>query len=259
MNTFVSLKTNAIAERRSTENEQATPRLKSFKDYYFGTIFRPRRTFDALMADDRRLSFGLIALSINAVLYTLVYIFLSAGGGAPSSFTPWLAIPAEVYYDYNRFFLAPSMFLCWILAAGVAQLLSRLFAGEGSFEDTLSVLGFGISIACLASLLHDLPDSFLGAIGLLNLREYEVALNTPTIWRASCSAHPARPGDFHRRACVSCVPVRLLYLQPVTTACRRRQTNDDLPSLSLRNSNQGVPGRLPVGVVPKYGAYLLCG
>ena len=88
-----------------------------------------------------------------------------------------------MYYHYNRLILAPSMFGCWILAAGTAQLLSRTFAGKGSFEDNLSVLGFGIGVASLASLLHDLPDSFLGAIGLLDLRAYEVALNSPTIWR----------------------------------------------------------------------------
>jgi hypothetical protein len=157
--------------------------MNSFRDYYLGVIIRPRRTFDALISDSRRLKFGLLALSINAALYTLVYVFLSAGGGAPSSFTPWLAIPAEVYYYYNQFFLVPSMFACWILAAGVAQLLSRPFSGKGSFEDNLSVLGFAISISSLASLLHDLPDTFLGAIGILNLREYEVALNSPTIWR----------------------------------------------------------------------------
>lgn len=164
-------------------NEQILPTLKSFNDYYFGTILRPRRTFEALLADDRRLKFGLLALLISVVLYTLVYVFLTIGGGAPSSFTPFLAIPKEVYYSYNRFFLAPSMFMGWILAAGVAQLLSRPFAGKGSFEDMLSVFGFGIGIACLASLAHDLPDTFLGAIGLLNLKEYEVALNSPTIWR----------------------------------------------------------------------------
>jgi hypothetical protein len=157
--------------------------MKSFRDYYFGIIIRPRRTFDVLVSDSRRLRFGLWAILINIILYTLVYIFLTIGGGAPSSFTPWLAIPAEVYYPYNRFFLAPSMFAGWILAAGVAQLLSRPFSGKGSFEDNLSVFGFAISIASLASLLHDLPDSFLGAIGVINLSEYEVALNSPTIWR----------------------------------------------------------------------------
>lgn len=157
--------------------------MNSFMDYYIGVILRPRRTFDALMNDSRRLKFGFMAFGVNAVLYTLVYVFLSIGGGAPSSFTTGLAIPKDVYYFYNQFFLAPSMFACWLLAAGVAQLMSRPFSGKGSFEDNLSVLGFSISIACLASLLHDLPDSFLGAIGILDLREYEVVLNSPTIWR----------------------------------------------------------------------------
>jgi hypothetical protein len=157
--------------------------MMSFKDYYLGTLFRPRRTFEALLAYSRRLKFGILALAIDAFLYTLVYIFLTAGGGAPSSFKPWLAVPADVYYYYNRFWLAPSMFGCWILAAGVAQLLSRPFAGKGSFEDTLSVFGFGITLATLLALFHDLPDSTLGAIGLLNLREYELALNSPAIWR----------------------------------------------------------------------------
>jgi hypothetical protein len=157
--------------------------MKQFFVYYLGVILRPGRTFDLLRSDDHRLRFGLVAVSINAALYTLVYILLTMGGGAPSSFTPWLAIPKELYYYYNQFMLAPSMFLAWIAAAGVAQLLSRPISGKGSFEDTLSVLGFGISIACLASLLHDLPDSFLGAIGVLDQHEYEIALNSPTVWR----------------------------------------------------------------------------
>lgn len=164
------------------ERPHVTPAL-SFSDYYLGTFVRPRRTFAALMQDGRRLRFGATALAINAVLYTLVYVFLARAGGAPSSFTPWLAIPAEVYYQYNQFFLAPSMAMCWILAAGVAQLMSRLFGGIGSFEDTVSVLGFAIGIASLAALAHDLPDSFLGAIGVLDLRWYETALNSPTVWR----------------------------------------------------------------------------
>ncbi len=135
------------------------------------------------MTDPRRLRFGWLAVGINIVLYTLVYIFLTAGGGAPSTATPWLAIPKDAYYAYDRFMLAPSVFMGWVLAAGIAQLLSRPFGGKGTFEDLLSVFGFAISVASLASLLHDLPDSFLGAIGVLNLREYEVILNSPTIWR----------------------------------------------------------------------------
>ena len=164
-------------------NKTTGPNTMSFTSYLVGTLLQPRKTFELLMTDTRRLKFGLAAISINALVYTLVYVFLTIGGGAPSSFTPWLAVPKEVYYFYNRFWLAPSMFCCWILAAGVAHLLSKLFSGQGSFEDTLSALGFGILIATSFATLHDLTDSFLGAIGLLDLRWYEVALNSPTIWR----------------------------------------------------------------------------
>lgn len=157
--------------------------MPSLGSYYLGSLLRPRRTFDALLADPRRLTFGLLAVAINAVLYTLVYIFLTMRGGAPSSFTPWLNIPKEVYYSYDRFILAPSMFGAWILAAGVAQLLSKLFGGNGSFEDNLSVFGVAIGVSSLFALLHDFTDSFLAAIGLLDVKWYEVALNTPTIWR----------------------------------------------------------------------------
>lgn len=155
----------------------------SFGHYYLGTLLRPRRTFDELMKDPRRLQLGTLAIGLNALLYTLVYVFLTMAGGAPSSFAPWLAVPKEVYYSYDRFWLAPSMFVCWILAAGAAQLLGRLFSGEGSFEDNLSAFGFGVTVATLFSLLHDLPDSFLGAIGVLDLGWYETALNSPTVWR----------------------------------------------------------------------------
>lgn len=171
-----------IDDRPSEEGERVTSALISFKDYYVGTIVRPRETFDALMADDRRLRYGIIALAINAQLYTLVYVFLSSGGAVPASMKPWLAIPAASYYHFNEFFLAPSMFICWILGAGVAQLLSRAASGIGSFEDMLGVLGFGISIACLPALLVDLPVSFLGAVGALNLSQVEGTLNSPGLW-----------------------------------------------------------------------------
>jgi hypothetical protein len=162
-------------------NAESSSKKYSFIAYYLGVFTRPGRAFEALMADQRRLKFGLIALSINAVLYNFVYIFLFFGGGQP--FKPWLAIPLEEYYRYNMLFLAPSMFMCWILSAGVAQLLSHLFSGKGSFEDNLSVFGFGIGVASWSTLFHDLLTSFLGAVHIINQRAYEVALNSPTIWR----------------------------------------------------------------------------
>jgi hypothetical protein len=120
---------------------------------------------------------------IPSGLYTIMYIMLTIGNGAPSVFTPWLNIPKEEYYAWNRFLVAPSMFISWILSAGVVQMLSHLFHGKGSFEDTLSVLGLGVGVAMWATLLHDLVMSFLSAIQVINAREHEIAMNSPTIWR----------------------------------------------------------------------------
>lgn len=157
------------------------PPRPSFGSYYLGTLLRPRRTFDALMQDPRRLKFAMWAMLISAALYTWIYFNLSIGGGAPGAPKPFLDIPTDVYYQYNRWFLLPSMFGAWILAAGVAQLLSRAFGGQGTFEDTLSALGYATAIATLASVAHDLPESFLGATGLLDLRAYEARLNSATL------------------------------------------------------------------------------
>src|SRR5690348_4319695 len=119
-------------------------------------MLRPRRTLERLMADPFRLRFGMRALGLTAFLYTLVYLFLIVGGGRPTVFRPWLAIDPEHYYRYNVFFLAPSMFAGVLVAAAVTQLAARRLGGRGSFEDMVTVLGVGTSIASWWTLVHDL-------------------------------------------------------------------------------------------------------
>jgi hypothetical protein len=149
----------------------------SFAHYYFQMFLHPRAAFRALAVEEKRLRFAFWTLLLMALVYTLVYVFLILGGGRP--FHPWLDIPEESYYRWNVFFLAPSMILGWILAAGVVQLLSRFLGGKGNFEDTLAVLGFGIGIASWSTGLHDLVTSFLGGIGLMDQNAYEAAMNSP--------------------------------------------------------------------------------
>jgi hypothetical protein len=45
-------------------------------------------------------------------------------------------------------------------------------------------LGFGIGVATWASLIHDLTDAVLGALGIIDMKAYEAALNGLTFWRA---------------------------------------------------------------------------
>lgn len=155
--------------------------LKTFSNYYRAIIVRPGPSFQNLIQDKNALKFSIISVLIQAILYTLVYLFLILGGGQP--FNPWLNIPLESYYRYNVFFCAPSMFLGWILATEVVHLLSRSFISSGSFEQTLCVFAFGISIASWTTGLHDVLTSFLGACHIINQHNYEIALNSPTFWR----------------------------------------------------------------------------
>jgi len=115
------------------------------------------------------------------VVYTLVYLFLIYGDGRP--YKPWLDIPEGVYYRYNVWFTAPTMFIGWLAAAAFTHLLTRSFTHSGTFDDLLVLLGFTISIASWSTSIHDLITSGLGAVHLINQQHYELLLNTPTIWR----------------------------------------------------------------------------
>jgi hypothetical protein len=155
----------------------------SFLSIYKQAFYQPGRAFLTLLSDHRYFRFGFLYMLIPIAGYTLVYIFLAKGGAAPSAFSPWLNIPAENYYDINRYLLAPAMVLSWFTAASLMQVLSRLWTGEGRFEQTLALTGLSISVAMWGSLIHDLPVSLLGAIHLIDARQHETDMNNPTFWR----------------------------------------------------------------------------
>ena len=126
---------------------------------------------------------GFLYMLIPLILYTLMYFMLNYGHGAPSTFTPWLNISKENYYFYNQFLIAPSLILSWFAAASTIQVISRALKGKGSFEATLAILGLSISVAMWSTLIHDLVMSFSSATGIVNAKDHEIAMNSPTIWR----------------------------------------------------------------------------
>ncbi len=157
--------------------------MRTFIANYLQTITNPGKSFEGLLTNERYFSLGFIYMLIPIVAYTMMYVLLTIGHGAPSVFTPWLNIPKESYYSVNRFLLAPSLILAWIVAAALIQILSRSVKGTGTFEQTLSVVALSISIAMWGGLLHDLPMSFFSAIGVIDARQHEIDMNSPTIFR----------------------------------------------------------------------------
>lgn len=157
--------------------------MNTFISEYFQTVYNPRKTFEEVIIQENLHKLSFAYISIPIVCYTLLYIFLTIASGAPSTFTPWLNISKENYYAINRFLLAPSMLICWLTATSFIQVAGRLLGGEGTFEQTLTTIALTISIAMWGALIHDLPMSFLSAIGVINAGQHEIAMNSPTIFR----------------------------------------------------------------------------
>lgn len=158
--------------------------MSRFLTTYVDAIVHPRRAFESLRDDPRGLRLGAYAVALTAANYTLVYLFLAHNGGRPTVFTPWLAIPAEVYYRYNVVLHAPSLALAWVSGSAFAHLAARGLGGRGSFEVTLALLGLAASVSTWWTGLHDVVTTFLGYIHVLDQRAYEDAMNSPTPARA---------------------------------------------------------------------------
>ena len=156
---------------------------KKFLPLYLGMFIKPGRTFELIINHDQKLKFGFLAFLFPSLGYTLFYIMAWFAGGAPSTFKPWLALPIENYFKYDIFLTFPGYYLSWIGAAGTVFLLSRLWKGTGSFENTLVIIAFGLGVATWSSMFHDLTDAFLSVIGVIDMKEYERLLNEPTFWR----------------------------------------------------------------------------
>ncbi|HPG09652.1 MAG TPA: Yip1 family protein [Saprospiraceae bacterium] len=157
--------------------------MKKPKPSYWKTLVHPKKEMQLLLQNDHYFQRSFFYISLPIFGYLLVYIFLTSAHGAPSVFTPWLNIPKDNYYAVNRFLLAPSILMGWVVAVSFIQIMAGFLHGRGTFEQTLSVLALSISLAMWGSLIHDLPMSFLSAIGIINANEHEIAMNEPTFYR----------------------------------------------------------------------------
>jgi hypothetical protein len=143
---------------------------------YFGSIVRdPRRTWACLLADPARLRHGFLAVLSVGLCYALTVGGIAASNGTPS--VPWLAI--RLFQVRDPVHCSSQALLCWVLAGGVMHLLSKLFHGSGTFEDTLALLGFAVAIPTLISLIPDAVRAGLTTVGLLSRTAWEQAISRP--------------------------------------------------------------------------------
>jgi hypothetical protein len=156
--------------------------LLTFFSYLGGTVVRPRKTFEQLLADPRRLTYGIGALLLIGVLYTLTVAGLALAG-ATIVVPAWIAIPADRYYYWEIFFGAPVYFAGWILAAGIVQLLSKPFGGRGSFEQSLAVLGFALTLPGFVTWIPETVETGFLLTGAMTQPEWLELIERPGPWK----------------------------------------------------------------------------
>ncbi|HEY81978.1 MAG TPA: hypothetical protein G4O01_01650 [Dehalococcoidia bacterium] len=159
-----------------------------FWSYLGGVVINPRRAFNLLLADPKLLTHSLGAVLLIGILYTLTIIGLAVVG-ADISTPAWIAIPAEDYYFWEIFFAMPVYFLAWILASGLAQLMSQAFKGRGTFEGTFAVLGFALTIPSFVTWIPETIETLLFLLGVMSPAEWQEIIARPGFWRGFAVAY----------------------------------------------------------------------
>ena len=162
--------------------------MGQFWSYLGGTVTKPHSTFDRLLTDPKQLTHGFRAVVLIGVLYTLTVIGLAIAG-ADITAPAWIAIPAEDYYFWEIFFAAPVYILGWILAAGLAQLMSKVFKGSGTFEGTFAVLGFALTIPSFVTWIPETIGTVLFLLGVMSQKEWLEITARPGFWQVFVAAY----------------------------------------------------------------------
>ncbi len=121
---------------------------------------------------------------IFGFLYTAICLILYFNHIEPI-IPPLINFELSKYYLYEAIYCLPLGFLFWIIVAGFIQFLARYFGEEGTFEETLQVIGIGLYVPLYIMAFIDL----LLAVSIIpeNLFEPNSILGNPytiipTIW-----------------------------------------------------------------------------
>jgi len=146
------------------------------------TIFReqlqlirsPKTTITRLASDPRAAFVGFKHILLFAVLYELI-IVLWAFGGATPTMPAFLKIPADQYYYYQLIFQIPMILIVWLLAGGIAYVLSKALGGNGSYDTILGGFGIAALVSAYFVLIPDFIQGVLWSTGWVPFAEYQEA------------------------------------------------------------------------------------
>jgi len=134
----------------------------------------PRESMTRLASDPRAAIVGCKHVLLLAVLYEIV-IALWAVGGATPTMPAFLRIPDNQYYYYQLIFMMPMILVMWLLAGGIAYILSKALGGNGSYDTILGGFGIAALVSTYIVLVPDFIQGVLWTTGWVPFAEYQEA------------------------------------------------------------------------------------
>ena len=143
------------------------------------TVFReqyefirsPSEAASQLVTNQKAMLIGFRNVLAMAILYWGA-ILLWALGSEGVTLPPFLRIPEDQYYFYELIFLIPMFIVTWLLASGIAYVMSKVLGGSGPFDAILGGFGLSMAISFYFSLIPDYIQGILWTTGLVPFYEY---------------------------------------------------------------------------------------
>ena len=148
--------------------------LRKLFGYIWGVIVHPKATFDEL-AQLTSIRYAVMAIVLVYLLQYLNYLLFTAFGydwlgtrrelSDPTfvGFFGRISIRVEDYVPVFFFVMMPLMILLGpVIVPGLAQMLSKIWHGQGTFEQMVNALGFAQAPAALFAVL--INDMILGSV-----------------------------------------------------------------------------------------------
>ena len=135
-------------------------------------IRSPNAVLHRLTSDPRAALVGFKHVLVIAVLYEIA-ILLWAFGADTVTLPAFLKIPEEQYYFYELIFLIPLFICTWLLAGGIAYLISKAMGGSGSYDAILGGFGLTMAVSAYFTLIPDYLQGVLWTTGWIPFAEYQ--------------------------------------------------------------------------------------
>jgi len=132
--------------------------LRNLLRYFTAPVFRPRAAMQALIEDRYRVAYALLIYLFLGVLYTFT-VQMAYARGFGAQVRPFLAIPAERYYFWQRFYQIPLFLVAFIVFSGTTRLMALAFRGTGSFESAFALCAVAMTLPMLLTMW--VPEAIL--------------------------------------------------------------------------------------------------